>query len=65
MTLGAEVCRCHDCRARQAWFGLSLIPLGNRDPDAPSWSGVAAISSGVIGLALICWIVKIFAERAF
>ena len=59
--LGGEVCRCHDCRSRHAWFGISPVPIGNRDPDGPAWSGFA-LGSGAAGLILICWLVKLFAD---
>jgi len=63
--LGGTICRCHDCCARQAWFGLSPIPIGNRDPQAPAWAGIAMFGSGCAGLALVWWVVTHFAERSF
>jgi hypothetical protein len=62
--LGGEICRCHDCRGRQAWFGFSPIPIGNRDPDVPSWAGLAMVSSALAGLVLVWWVVTRFAERS-
>jgi hypothetical protein len=62
--MGGEICRCHDCCSRKAWFGDSPIPLGNRDPEAPLWGGVVMIGSGGALVALILWMVARFAERS-
>lgn len=64
-TMGGAICRCHDCCARQAWFGASPIPIGNRDPQAPPWAGIAIFGSGCAGLVLVWWVVTRFAERSF
>jgi hypothetical protein len=63
--MGGAICRCHDCCARQAWFGVSPIPIGNRDPQAPPWAGIVMIGSGCAGLVLVWWVVTRFAERSF
>jgi predicted RNA-binding Zn-ribbon protein involved in translation (DUF1610 family) len=57
---GASICRCHDCRARQAWFGISPIPIGNADPDAVPWLATAFVVSGVFVSLVIVWL---FIER--
>ena len=64
VSLGGEICRCHDCCARKAWFGASPIPIGNRDPEGPVWGGFLMIGSGGAVLALIVWMVARFAERS-
>ena len=64
-TMGGAICRCHDCWARQAWFGLSPIPIGNRDPEAPLWAGMVMIGAGCAGLGLVWWVVTRIAERSF
>jgi hypothetical protein len=51
--LGAEICRCHDCCLRRAWFGISPIPIGNRDPEGSPWAGLMTIGSGGVVLVLL------------
>jgi hypothetical protein len=61
--LGAAICRCHDCCARQAWFGVSPIPIGNTDPEAPPWAGIVMVGSGcAAGLLLVWWVVTRLTE---
>jgi predicted RNA-binding Zn-ribbon protein involved in translation (DUF1610 family) len=56
---GANICRCHDCRARQAWFGLSPVPVGNADPEAPSWIGLAMLCSACLGATgILVWVLR-------
>ena len=62
--MGAEICRCHDCCARKAWFGVSPIPIGNRDPEGSPWSGILLIGMGGALLVLIFWAIARFAERS-
>lgn len=55
-SLGAAICRCHDCCGRQAWFGVSPIPIGNKDPRANPVAALAALLMGVgISAALLWW----------
>ena len=61
--LGAEICRCHDCCLRRAWFGVSPVPIGNRDPEGSSWAGLVMIGSGGVVLILILWALIGFIER--
>jgi hypothetical protein len=63
--LGGAICRCHDCCARQAWFGFSPVPIGNKDPEAPAWAGIALIGSACAGFALVWWVVTRLTERIF
>jgi len=63
-SMGGEICRCHDCCSRKAWFGVSPFPIGNRDPEAPPWAGVLMIGSGGAVLALVWWVIARFAQRS-
>lgn len=54
-SLGAAICRCHDCCARQAWFGLSPIPIGNRDPRAHPLASIAVLLTGVAASVALLW----------
>ncbi|HEV2198927.1 MAG TPA: hypothetical protein VGR73_03830 [Bryobacteraceae bacterium] len=55
-SFGAAICRCHDCCGRQAWFGLSPIPIGNKDPRTNPVAALAALLMGVgISAALLWW----------
>ena len=60
--LGAEICRCHDCCLRRAWFGVSPIPIGNRDPEASPWAGLLTIGSGGVVLFVLLWALIRFIE---
>jgi len=56
-SMGGEICRCHDCCSRKAWFGTSPFPIGNRDPEGPLWAGYLMMGSGAAALALVCWVI--------
>ena len=55
VSLGAEICRCHDCCLRRAWFGVSPIPIGNRDPEGSPWTGLLIVASGAAALVFVVW----------
>ncbi len=56
--LGGQICRCHDCCARQAWFGFSPFPIGNTDPRANPWAGIALfVSACAVCMVLMYWMV--------
>ena len=58
---GAAICRCHDCCGRQAWFGVSPVPIGNRDPNANPVVSLAIRLTGVgASAALLWWMVTRF-----
>jgi len=52
---GGEICRCHDCRARQAWFGISPIPIGNTDPAANPWTNIIVFVAGCVACVVLAW----------
>jgi len=60
--LGAEICRCHDCCLRKAWFGISPLPIGNRDPEGSPWAGLLTIGSGSAVLVLVLWAITRYLE---
>jgi len=57
VSLGGEICRCHDCCCRKAWFGGSPIPIGNRDPEAPAWGRLLVVGSGAVVVAVVVAVV--------
>jgi hypothetical protein len=62
--LGAEICRCHDCCLRRAWFGVSPVPIGNRDPEGSPWTAFLMVGSGGAVLVFVLWTVTHFMERS-
>lgn len=62
--LGGEICRCHDCCCRKAWFGGSPVPIGNRDPEAPAWARLLAVGSGGAVVALLWWMIDRLAGKS-
>jgi hypothetical protein len=55
-SLGAAICRCHDCCGRQAWFGVSPVPIGNRDPHSNPVVSLVALMAGVgLSAAFLWW----------
>jgi len=54
-SLGAAIRRCHDCCSRQAWFGRSPIPIGNRDPHANPVASLAVLLTGVAASVALLW----------
>jgi hypothetical protein len=62
--LGAQICRCHDCCLRRAWFGITPVPIGNRDPEGSPWTAILLVGSGGAALALVLWAITRFTERS-
>lgn len=59
--LGAEICRCHDCRSRQAWFGILPISIGKAEASPGSLAGSVVLGSGfLICLIFIWWMIARF-----
>ena len=53
---GAAICRCHDCCGRQAWFGVSPLPIGNRDPNINPVLSFAVLVVGLLGsVGVLYW----------
>lgn len=52
--LGAEICRCHDCRSRRAWFGLARIRLNAAATDEPQFE-LALFGTGFVACILFVW----------
>jgi len=60
---GAEVCRCHDCRIRHAWFRSSSLPLVSADSDQGRWASLAVLASSFLAcLELVWWAITRFGE---
>ena len=52
--VGAETCRCHDCRCRQAWFGAFPVRLSGAVSGEPRL-GLALYGTGFIACVLLIW----------
>lgn len=52
--LGAEICRCHDCRARQAWIGSFPVRISAAAADEPRL-GLALYCAGLLACVLLVW----------
>jgi hypothetical protein len=71
-SLGAEICRCHSCDMRQAWFvgprllhpwsGDFAVRLGKRSGALQGrWTGLLVLSTGfVLCLAVVWWAITRF-----
>jgi hypothetical protein len=55
--LGGEILRCHGCRARACWFGLTCFRLGENAREGSLTSGLAVAAGCLLGVALVCWVV--------
>jgi hypothetical protein len=57
--LGGRIRRCHDCRARQVWFGALAIPL-----ETPcALTHAAVIGAGfLLCLLVVWWTIRHFRE---
>jgi hypothetical protein len=40
---------------RQAWFGVTPIPIGNRDPQANPWTNIIVYVSGLVACVVLAW----------
>ena len=54
-SLGGSIRRCHDCCGRQAWFGFSPVPIGNRDPNANPVVSLAMLFTCVAASVVFLW----------
>ena len=55
--LGGDVSRCHSCRARLCWFGLTSIRLGENAKEGSLASGVAVVGGFLVCIALLGWVI--------
>jgi hypothetical protein len=55
--VGGDLCRCHSCRARLCWFGLTSIRLGDNAKEASLSSGVAVVAGSLLCIALLGWVI--------
>jgi hypothetical protein len=63
--IGGEVRRCHDCRARQIWFGSAAVRLPGDDAAAGRLTSVAVGGSAfVVCFLFIWWMISRFTELA-
>jgi hypothetical protein len=63
--LGAEVRRCHDCRARQAWFRATGFLLPTKGVTRGRLVSLVLIgSSFLVCLVFIWWMIARFKELA-
>ena len=53
--MGADILRCHDCRARQAWFGVTPLRLRGTQGDGPALTGVVLFATGSVVCVLLIW----------
>jgi hypothetical protein len=61
--IGAEVRRCHDCRARQAWLRSRAIRLPAEAASPGQLTNTALLGSSFIAcLLLIWWMISRFTE---
>jgi hypothetical protein len=49
--MGGDIRRCHDCRARQAWFHHTPMPL----PAVDHWPRMAMLGSGFLMCLMVLW----------
>ena len=60
--MGAAIRRCHSCRARTCWFGLTAIRLGDNAKEGSLSSGVAVVAGCVVCIALVWWMITRFTQ---
>ena len=60
--LGADICRCHDCRARRIWIQSTSFPLASADSPEARWTLALVASSFLACLALVWWAITRFGE---
>ena len=54
-SMGAAVCRCHDCRTRRAWLGPVTLPLAKGITDGPELSGLAMFAAAFVACIVLLW----------
>ncbi len=52
--LGGKIRRCHSCRARHSWFGLTAIRLGDSATDR-GVSGTLILGGGFVACIALVW----------
>jgi hypothetical protein len=53
--LGAHIRRCHDCRTRQAWFGVHPVPLSDANSALARLTGLGLIAGGLLACLVGVW----------
>jgi len=55
--VGGDIRRCHSCRARHSWFGLTALRLGDSATDR-SLSGGFVVGAGfLLCIAFLYWMI--------
>lgn len=54
-SLGADIQRCHDCRTRHAWFGVTPLRLGGTAGEGSSLTSLLLFAAGSIACVLLVW----------
>jgi hypothetical protein len=63
--LGGQIRRCHSCSTRQAWFGMSAIPLRQgRSGAGPIRAAVVVATGLIVFLTVFWWIIVRMAARS-
>jgi hypothetical protein len=63
--IGGEIRRCHDCRARQAWFGSSCFLLPTKGVTRGRLTSAALLGSTfLVCFVFIWWMISRFTELA-
>jgi hypothetical protein len=63
--IGGEIRRCHDCRARQAWFGSKGILLPTKGVAGGRLGSLALLgSASIVCFLFIWWMISRFTELA-
>lgn len=56
--IGADIQRCHACRARMFWFGLTAIRLGEDARDGFLASGAVICLGSLLCIAVMLWMLR-------
>ena len=54
-SLGAEIQRCHDCRARRAWFGVTPLRLSGTSGESSSLTSLLLFAAGSLACVVLVW----------
>ena len=60
--IGGDIRRCHGCRARYSWFGLTALRLGDNAIDRGLSAGFVVGAGFLLCIAFLWWMITRLTE---
>lgn len=60
--VGGDIRRCHSCRARHSWFGLTAVRLGDSATDSGLTGGLVIGAGFLVCVVFLWWMITRLTE---